>query len=184
MPALPRRFECHAALALLVVVLFVALAGCSGISTPASGAEDSTATTTPQPPLSGSDAEDRALTAERQFVREYKVPADADSWGWGGFATSRALAVAPTNVGWFVRVRVGFFYDTNRSEGELHADGVTQTAYFVTADDTTRVSVPGHEMKGSAGGGGDDVLEARVVDAAASDRDVSVSVRRVDGETL
>lgn len=182
MPARPRGFDRHAALALLAAVLLVALAGCSGISTPVPGAEDTT--NAPEPPLSESNAEERALTAEREYVREHKVPDDADSWGWGGLATRRALAAAPTDDGWFVRVRVGFYYDENTSEGELHADGVTQTAYFVTANDATRVSVPGHEMEGSAGGDGDEALQVRVVNAADDDRGVSVTVRRADGEKL
>ena len=54
MPALPRSFDHHDALAILAGGLLVALAGCSGIPTPVPGAEDTMATTTPAPPLSGS----------------------------------------------------------------------------------------------------------------------------------
>lgn len=186
MPALPRRFDRHAAITLLAALLLVALAGCSGISTPIPGGDAArdTTTTTPEPPASKSDAEDRALAAEREHVAEHKIPEDADSWGWGGIATSRALAVAPTTDGWFVRVRVGFYYNRNTSEGELHADGVTRTAYFVTANDTTRVSVPGHEMKGPSVGDGRETLEVRVVSVADGLNDVSLSIQGPDDDTV
>lgn len=183
MTALHRRFDHKAALAIVATVLLVGLAGCSGITTPVPGAGDAPATT-PEPPVSESDAEDRALSAEREHVREHKIPEDVDSWGWGGIATSRSRAVEPTNDGWFVRVRVGFYYNTNTSEGELHADGLTKSMYFVTANDTTRVSLPGHEMKGSAVGGGPASLAVRVVSVADGTSDVSLSIQGPNADTV
>lgn len=183
MPALPRKFDSQATLAFLVAVLLVVLAGCSGISTPVPGAGDA-ATTPRDPPLSESDGEDRALAAEQEYVAEHKIPEDVDSWGWGGIATSRAVAVAPATDGWFVRVRVGFYYNTNTSEGELHADGLSRASYFVTANDTTRVSLPGYEMKGSSVGDGPASLEVRVVSVANGTSDVSLSIQRPDAGTV
>lgn len=184
MSALHRRFDRKTPLALLAAVLLVSLAGCGGISAPVPGAGDATAPATPDPSVSESDAEDRALAAEQEYVREYKIPEDVESWGWGGVATSRAFAVAPTKDGWFVRVRVGFYYNTNTSEGELHADGLTKAMYFVSANDTTRVSLPGHEMRGSSVGDGPATLEVRVMSVAEGTSDVSLSIQGPGADTV
>lgn len=184
MPALHDLIRPRPGVALLATVLLVGLAGCSGIATPSVGTAESTTTTTPEPPLSESEAENRAMALEREHVREVQVPDDADSWGWRGLATSKAIAVASADDGWFVRVRVGFYYNENTSEGELYADGISRAAYFVTANDATRVSLPGHEMKGSPIGDGPRTLEARVVNTADSARDVSLSVQQADVDTV
>lgn len=178
------RTTLHTVIALLVTVLFAVLAGCSGVSVPGVDAENATSTTSPDPPLADTDAESQAEAAEKAYIRENKIPDGADSWGWGGLATTKTIAAAPTDNGWFVRVRVGFWHNTNTDEGELHADGISQTAYFVTPNDTTRVSVPGHEMKGYGAGDGGEELEVRVVNTADSAWDVSLSVQQADADTV
>lgn len=180
MPSIPIPSTHDRWFALAIVGLLVLVAGCSGISAPTPDAGDGTQAA---PPPSESDAEERALSAERVYIRENKVPEDATSWGLGGLANPRAAAVARTSEGWFVRVRVGFYYNSDTADGELHADGITEAAYYVTGTETTRVSVPGHEMKGSPTGTGSETLEIRVVNAAAADHEISLTVLEGDGET-
>jgi|GEM_PF-3562524 len=153
---------------LVVAAVLVLAAGCTGLP---SGTEPST---TPSPPLSVTNATDRALDAERDYVFTESVPEDATKSGTGGVSTTDAQAVAATDEGRFVLVRFAFWYTQNTSEGQLHADGISRAAYFVTPNDTTRVSYPGHEMKGS--GSRNATLSVGVVNAASSTRSVSLRV--------
>lgn len=177
MSALPGRTARDTGIALLATVLLLTLAGCSGISAPGVGAGGA-AVDSAEPTFSESAAENRSVAAEREHVRENEIPDDVDSWGWGGLATANAVAVAATDDGRFVRVRVGFYYTKNTSDGRLHADGISQAAYFVTPNASTRVSVRGHEMKGSSSGEGPGALVVRVVNTAQGARDVSLSVQQ------
>lgn len=184
MPALHDRIRPRSAVALMVAVLLVGLAGCSGIAAPSVDSGGAATTTTPNPPVSESEAEKRAKVAEENYALENKAPDDADSSGLGGVSTSRSAAVASTNDGRFVCVRVGYWHNKKTSDGELHADGISQAAYFVTANDATRVSLPGYEMKGSPIGDGPGTLEVRVVSVADGTRDVSLSIQGPDADTV
>jgi hypothetical protein len=161
---------------IVLVALALLLAGCAG---PA-GAPDAPSTTPADAPIPGDQAEDRALDAEHDYVFAEKVPEDATGSGVGGVASPRAAAVAETNTGHFVRVRYGFWYETNTSDGTLHADGVSRAVYFVTPSDTTRVSDSGHEMQGSGVPTTEARLAVHVVNAANDSRDVSLAVEGTD----
>lgn len=178
MPALHHGIGRQTYLPLLSVIFLVALAGCTGVTAPGPGDSPADATTTVSPPLDAGDAEQRAQWDEREYVFENEVPADATASGTGGISTTRSTAVAATDDGWFVDVRFAYWYNQNTSDGELHADGVTHAAYFVTPNDTTRVSIPGDEMKGSGPAGGDATLQVQVVNADDAVHDVALSIQR------
>lgn len=94
-------------------------------------------TTIPASTVSDDEAKERALAAEKAYLRtQLKDASCLENWGTAPTTASKRATVAGRTAD---GVRVELQHPYSYSTGDTHADGASRATYLVTAEDEQRV---------------------------------------------